>query len=370
MRKLVYIAGFVSLLCWGLAAAQSTKPSSTSAAPKGAAAAAKDQPKWKAIWEPANYPKDLNLRDVQFISADVGWAVGDKNTILHTTDGAKTWQVQLGGDVDSKDRELTEVFFLDAKHGWTRGGAEKLLRTSDGGASWQEIGGWLSQHQLSMTFVSTQTGFTASSAISRTDDAGKSWKPVFPCKVDLQIDGLTRKADCFFNHMWFPSPSVGYAVGQVSGYDRSVVARTTDGGTIWSISSPEVMEGTAKRTFFWNDSTGLVALRSGRTLLTTDGGATWNGIITPFGGERTQYAMPGGQLGIIIQHRKIAYSTNAGRTFSGRDFPVPAKVNSMVFPDPKRGYLVGDHGMIYRYHIVPADYNVKGMIPAPMVAGN
>ena len=362
MHKLSALLAVPLLLVWSTAPAQAPKKA-TAPVQKGAT----EQNKWKAVWEPANFPKDISLRDVQFLSAEEGWAVGDKNTILHTKDGAKTWQVQLGGDVDSKDRELTEVFFLDAKHGWARGGAEKLLRTSDGGASWQEIGGRLSQHELSMNFVSPQTGFTAASLIKRTDDSGKSWKPVFTCKVDLQIDGLTRKADCYFFDLQFPSPNVGYAVGQVSGANRGVVASTNDGGANWTVSAPEAMEDSARRTFFWNDSTGLVALRSGKTLLTTDGGATWNGIITPFGGERTQYAMPGGQLGIIIQHRKIAYSTNAGRTFSGRDFPVPANVNSMVFPDPKRGYLVGDHGMIYRYHIVPSDYNVKGMIPAPMV---
>ena len=80
--------------------------------------------------------------------------------------------------------------------------------------------------------------------------------------------------------------------------------------------------------------------------------------------------MAGGQLGVIIQYRKIAYSTNGGRSYSSREFPVPAKVNAVVFPDAKHGYLVGEHGMIYRYHVVPADYTAKGMIPAPMVAGN
>lgn len=125
-----------------------------------AGTASSTQPKFKAIWEPANYPKDLNLRDVRFVSAEEGWAVGDKNTILHTKDGVKTWEVQLGGDPESSDRELWEAFFLDARHGWTRGGAEKLMRTSNGGASWDEIG-QLSQHELSLNFVSPQTGFTA-----------------------------------------------------------------------------------------------------------------------------------------------------------------------------------------------------------------
>ena len=47
---------------------------------------------------------------------------------------------------------------------------------------------------------------------------------------------------------------------------------------------------------------------------------------------------------------------------------VPANVNAVDFPDAQHGYLVGDHGMVYRYHIVPFAYSKKGTIAAPMVA--
>jgi photosystem II stability/assembly factor-like uncharacterized protein len=361
MRKVLFSVGLLSM-AWSLTAAQVPK--------KGAAPAAAGQPKLKAIWERANYPKDINLLDVTFVSAEVGWAVGDKNTILHTRDGAKTWEAQLGGDTESSDRELTEVFFLDAKHGWTRGGAEKLMRTSDGGASWEELGR-LSQHEWKMHFVSPRTGFTARNDIKRTDDGGKTWKKVVPCSVELQVDGLARKADCYFNDLTFPSTTVGYATGQFTGGVRgAVLARTRDGGDTWTLSAPENMEDHGRQVFFWNENSGLLTLHSGKTLMTTDGGKTWNGIVTPFGGEHPHYAMAGGQLGVIIQPRQIAYSTNGGRSYSSREFPMPAAVNAVTFPDAKHGYLVGEHGMIYRYHIVPVDYTAKGMIPAPMVAGN
>ncbi len=342
----------------------------TLAAQPAAAPPKAEPPKWKAIWEPANYPQDLNLRDVQFISAEEGWAVGDKNTVLHTTDGAKTWQVQLGGDTESSDRELWEVFFLDAKVGWVRGGAEKLMRTTDGGASWEDLGR-LSQHELAMNFVSPQTGFTAGSVIKRTDDGGKNWKQAAACAVNMEVDGLARKMGCYFRDMTFPSAAVGYAVGQTSGSSKpsTVVARTKDGGETWTMSAPEKMDDSGKQGFFWSENDGLVTTYIGKTLITADGGETWTGAITPFGGESARYAMAGGKLGVIIMGKKIAYSTNGGRNFSSRDFPVPANVNAVTFPDATHGYLVGDHGMIYRYHIVPITYSAKGMIAAPMVGG-
>jgi len=361
MRQLLLSVGLLCVACSVMF---------TQAPKKSAPAAESSRPKLKAVWEPANYPKDLNLLDVKFISAEEGWAVGEKNTILHTKDGAKTWEAQLGGDPESTDRELTEVFFLDANHGWARGGAEKLMRTGNGGMSWEEVGK-LSQHERSLNFVSPQTGFTAYRAIRRTDDGGKTWKEVLKCGINLQVDGLARKADCYLNDLTFVTPTVGYAIGQATGnIKRAVLARTTDGGASWTQSAPEAMEDAGKQAFFWNEKSGLVTMYAEKTLITTDGGDTWSGIVTPFGGERAHYAMAGGQLGLIIQYRKIAYSTNGGRSFSSREFPVPANVNAVSFPDARHGYLVGEHGMIYRYHIVTADYNAKGIIPAPMVTGN
>jgi len=32
------------------------------------------------------------------------------------------------------------------------------------------------------------------------------------------------------------------------------------------------------------------------------------------------------------------------------------------------GYAVGEHGMVYRYGIVPVDYTAKGMLAAPALA--
>ena len=223
--------------------------------------------------------------------------------------------------------------------------------------------GDLSAHERALNFVSPQTGFTAYRAIRRTDDGGKTWKPVLQCTVDTQVDGLARKLGCHFNDLTFPNTTMGYAVGQLTGSKKgTVVARTKDGGTTWTLSTPESMEDQGKQAFFWNQNTGFVTMYAEKTVMTADGGETWNGIVTPFGGERARYAMGGGQLGVIIQYRKIAYSTNGGRSFSSREFPVPANVNAVVFPDERHGYLVGEHGMIYRYHIVPADYNAKGII--------
>jgi hypothetical protein len=39
--------------------------------------------------------------------------------------------------------------------------------------------------------------------------------------------------------------------------------------------------------------------------------------------------------------------------------------NAFSLPARDRAYVVGDHGMVYRYRIVPIEYSAKGILDAP-----
>jgi hypothetical protein len=80
-----------------------------------ASKAGSEKPKFKAIFEPVNYPQDSELRDVFFVSADVGWVAGmtrsdagEGGMILHTADG---------GQQHSGTRAFEQLYFLDATDG-------------------------------------------------------------------------------------------------------------------------------------------------------------------------------------------------------------------------------------------------------------
>lgn len=89
-----------------------------------------------------------DLNDVFFVDADTGWIVrdalnlSDRGTILKSTDGGYTWQVQNSCKAGV---DLNAVFFVDADEGWAAGDSETMCHTSDGGATW-------SQQQLSRVF--------------------------------------------------------------------------------------------------------------------------------------------------------------------------------------------------------------------------
>jgi photosystem II stability/assembly factor-like uncharacterized protein len=329
-----------------------------------------EKPKLKAVWERVSFNKDIALESVSFPSALEGWAVGAKSTIIHTSDSGKTWDVQLGGDPESNDLGFSEVFFLDARCGWVRGPGAQLMQTTDGGATWQEVD-TMPEESSHLQFVSPETGFTIEGgAIYRTDDAGKTWAPVFQCSTEIFVEGASRTLECVFSDISFGSPSAGFAVAHFpdSGIETAAVASTTDGGETWTLSMPQVMRSRPIQVLFWSAGTGLVTLADNRAALTTDGGRTWNGTVAPLQGGATRLAVGGGALGVALHGTNAFYSTNGGRSFGSMPFAAAGVLKAVSFPDARHGYAVGEHGLVYRYEIVPGDYNASGLIAAPMVS--
>ena len=83
-------------------------------------------------------PFNIELKKVRFISPQIGWVVGDNGTVLKTTDGGQTWMKKTTGTRTA----LLAVSFADEKHGWASGDGGLIIGTSNGGTTWtkQKIG--------------------------------------------------------------------------------------------------------------------------------------------------------------------------------------------------------------------------------------
>lgn len=365
---------FVTLV-WCVSSAAGQKPRPRPAAAKPGASKT-EQPKFKAIWEPVNYKEDLDLTDVFFANDQTGWVTGEHGTILHTKDGGDTWMPQLGGDLQSAEQPIHDLRFVDGTHGWANQ-RNKLLRTTDG-ENWEEIGKLGDQYGGwdDYIFTSANVGIQIRRSgqgpgdIAQTLDSGKTWKPVMPgCAAKMEVEGLTREVGCTLKSLHFPSPKVGYAIG--TGAKALFVLRTEDGGQNWNaLVSPDLAEGQStyfrQEVFFPSENTGFVAMNDGKILATTDGGKTWQGRV---GSTKGKIRFADAEVGWSFEKSKLSYTTNGGKTWSSREFRFPAGVKAFCLPSRSRGYVVGDHGMVYRYRIVPFDYIVKGMIDAPMMPG-
>jgi photosystem II stability/assembly factor-like uncharacterized protein len=317
------------------------------------------KPKFKAIWEPVNYKEDLALFDVYFVSKDEGWVSGAAGTILHTKDGGNTWTPELGGDPHAEGAELKHAFFTDATHGWVQSW-NILFRTTDG-ESWHQISGDVRGDAFC---VSATKGFRVyGPRLFATIDGGENWTQPFACRAKMEVNGLTQEKNCDLVSLQFPTATVGYAVG-----DARVTAKTEDGGNTWNVlvGPEETGDQRAWNLFFLDANTGY-EVRSSGLYRTTDGGHGWQGVIARLEPGFPKVKFADQEVGWSCLGGTWAYTVDGGKHLTTRQVRFPTGVVSFSLPTRDRGYVVGDHGMIYRYRILPIDYTSKGMLDAAMM---
>ena len=347
------------------------KPAAAKKAAGAAAASQKSEPKFKAIWEPVNVKQDLELSSVHFITPEEGWVAGGSTSmkggvILHTADAGANWEVQLG-DPQSSDRSYRDLRFLGPTLGWavqsTGAGDHKLLRLE--GKEWKEAG-TVAQHRGDYRFVSADVGFvTSSHGIMRTDDGGRQWKPVQACHMTVEVNGLSRNLTCEFAKLFFLNERTGWAISN-AGPARAgfVIARTQDGGATWDSSVVLPGEDPREGSFWFTDENHGALLTGGKFFYTADGGKTWTGATGEIGGKPA-IEFADANVGWAIRYRQMSYTVDGGHHWLSRDIAFPASVEASSLVRPDSGYAVGDHGMVYRYRVVPIEYTSKGMLAAP-----
>jgi photosystem II stability/assembly factor-like uncharacterized protein len=326
----------------------------------------------KGIWEPVNYKQDLELQSVYFVTPDIGWASGVAGTIIKTTDGGATWTPQLGGDPQNDARRISDLRFVDQNNGFavqnTGTGDYVLLHTTDGN-NW-EASGSIAQHFGDYAFVSPTVGVqaTARNDIQHTDNAGKTWKPAMKCALSVDVGGLSRNAQCNIESFHFPTPNVGYAIGPFLGGIKGVaVAKTENAGQSWNLWTVLPDEsGHEGHIFFTDEQNGVACLIGGHFFSTSDGGKTWHGIAGADCGGKPAVRFADPEVGWTVAD-KWNYTSDGGKHWSSRPATFPARVEAFSLPRRDRGYVVGAHGMVFRYRIVPASYSAPNTIDAPIV---
>lgn len=324
-------------------------------------------PKLKGIWEPVNYSEDLSLVDVFFVTPEIGYVSGAAGTILKTTDAGATWTPLLGGDPQSQERTINQLFFLSQTTGWavqTTSTHSNLFRTTDG-ETWGKIG-TIAEHYEDIAFASDTVGvYINDEKIFRTQDAGKNWREVGNCATKAEVNGLSRQVVCHLWKLQFVTPSVAYALGRTMGdVYAAVVVKSVDGGETWSVLPLFTEEsGWEGGLFFIDENTGYASMKDAKSAYrTTDGGQTWSGMPAASIGNHMTFADP--EVGWALYYNRLAYTVDGGKRWSSRDLQLPVMPNAFSLPRRDRAYAVGNHGMIYRYSVVPDSTPVAAKAPA------
>jgi photosystem II stability/assembly factor-like uncharacterized protein len=266
----------------------------------------------------------LQFRDVHAVSERVAYLLsageGANNRIYKTEDGGRTWKLQFQAGTDPR-------FFYDCFDFWTPNraitfadaidGRFPVIRTSDG-KTWRDIGDRLPPAQTG------EAGFAASGTCITTRSGNRAW------------------------------------IGTGGGAKARVLA-TTNGGDTWSSYDVPILQGTATSGVvsiaFRDPFRGILGggdivastVPQNNVARSSDGGETWT-LTTPTPFTGAVYGLsyvPGQRLTVVATGPSgAAWSGDEGDTWSL--LPGISNFWAVAFASRSAGWLVGGDGQIVK----------------------
>lgn len=298
-------------------------------------------------WNPAAYPPVL-FHAVTFSDSVNGWACGDYGNILHTTDGASTWESQESGtnlpllDIQALHRDTAIAMggIPYDRASQRRAQASKIpldqpqdqsifVRTTDGGQHWNPVSISTDASLQSASFVNGRIGWMAGvhyntgpgdadrGLVFKTTDGGMTWT------MQLNVSNMQ-----LFYAVTFVDTNTGWAAGGDYGFPGTgFIMKTIDGGETWSTQASGLSQS-VRGLDFLDRQYGYAVLRDGRILNTRNGGSTWHDEPSPTSNSLRS---------VVVIDTETAYACGDGGTIL-RSFPElppePPGPPALVFPPP------------------------------------
>ena len=298
-------------------------------------------------WTKLQPPVNVTLRYLSFIDSLTGWAAGEAGTIIRTTDGGDTWEVQNS----TVQTFISDIFFLDKNLGWATTIEDAfpfnsiIIKTTNGGEDWTaENFPDPSEYIRTIFFFDSLNGLAGGTYIAYTSDGGSSW-------IDAEVDSNMVSGFPVFKFN-FLNDQFGYACGgrlDVAG----VIWRTTDSGLSWTakgVSTDEVFD------IFIFDSLNAITLSGDpegfypiAKIRTTNSGEGWSNDTLSFFGLSFAIDFRTYNEGWSASGYKFLLTTNRGETWSEFETPDSTVIFDLQFTDARNGYAVGTNGTILKF---------------------
>ena len=267
---------------------------------------------------------------VSFASRRVGWAVCAR-TVLRSVDGGLHWTVQAHAI-----RLFNDVVALSKRRVWAVGNKDTLLRTLDAGATWKRVYPGTPESLTAIQFTNAEDGWIAGEkTIFHTSDGGAHW--LSQASLGPGLSGLSF-ADA--ENGWVTS------LGSYPSF-ASAVYHTADGGAHWVQQTGAPVAGWVVAL---SPSAALLGGDGGRVARTFDGGASWQSswrTTADFSGtlDAVQFlsATTGWAAG---SGGEILKTTNGGSSWTAQASETTEDISKVDFIDVREGWAVGKQGAI------------------------
>jgi photosystem II stability/assembly factor-like uncharacterized protein len=221
---------------------------------------------------------------ISTIDENTAVAIGDRSTLTITTDGGKTWNTTTlksipTDDLDAnagiafEDPVLYDVQFLSAQAGFVVGEFGKILKTTDGGKTWHEKQSSLVGEEyfdimelptfFDVDFRNENEGYVVGleGRVAKTEDGGETWT--------WQPHGVKEYDAPFYSIDTLPNGSV-WSVG---GSGQALHAAA--GAPIGKGNLGTRVTNWIRDVEFYDDNVGWMVGGFGFIMNTSDGGKTW-----------------------------------------------------------------------------------------------
>lgn len=224
-------------------------------------------------WTSQTTGTTVTLRAICFVDANTGWAGGDNGTIIATTDGGANWSApQATGTIQT----ITSIRFFDASNGWFAGGGAVIKKTINGGTVWSNAPSLSGLTGTIWSFFALDaTHFWVSGSahtVNNTNNAAVNWASPFSAfSAAPSLPGATILED-----ITFVNADEGWTVGGSGAIFKTASGSTTNAS--WTQQSSSTSNELLSIDML-NNTTGWTCGRFG-TILSTLDGTSWNAEAT------------------------------------------------------------------------------------------
>jgi len=282
-----------------------------------------------------------NLNNVFFVNDNTGF-VSFANRLLKTTDGGTNW---FTVKTFIPQYFISTVYFINENTGWAgivltqKPPFAYIYITHDGGVNWTTQTNIVSSYISDIKFFDASTGFAfgqvrpATSLVAKTTNGGSNWTLTYPLGDYKSI----MKAS-------FIDVNTGWVCTNDFSYGNSYIYRTINSGISWVQMYPTAFSY-LQSIYFINSNTGWIGGYTGINK-TTNGGTNW--VIQYNNGDSvTSIKFLNDTFGWAIGlSGRIKYTYNSGTNWQNYSSITNSNLNSIFFPSYNKGWIAGSNGVI------------------------